>query len=63
MLTFKDKKTGRSKFILRDSDVSPVSVDQAILEDDMNNSEEDDPNDESSGKQKEQQDGTVRTKN
>ncbi len=42
MLKLKDK-TGKIRFIIRDSDTGPVEVDKLILEDDQNNNEEDDP--------------------
>ena len=42
MLKLKDK-TGKIKYVIRDTDTGPVDVDKIILEDDKNNSDDDDP--------------------
>jgi hypothetical protein len=42
LLKLKDK-TGKVRFVIRDSDTGPVEVDKVILEDDRNNDDEDDP--------------------
>ena len=58
MLRFKDKSTGKTKYVLRDTDEQgPVEVDTLVLQDDKNNSEED-PDEQPT---KEKQDATVRT--
>ena len=41
MLRFKDKNSGREKFILRDNDYEPQTIDDVVLKDDENNDDED----------------------
>ena len=40
MLKFKDSK-GKTKFVLRDLDTEPISIDELVLQDDLNNDEDD----------------------